>query len=146
MLLFYTAAKKGDMWWEKANKWKWVEHSNIQYNFSEGNNSTIKLNFDKCNYLSVILYSMGTVTFDNHAACTTESSSPFWPFTTVNTIIIFPCCNTIYTLHHACILFHSHKHRRKKKDLRQPGNNICISLNGVVRCCKSTALDLRHCC
>lgn len=54
------------------------------------------------------------------------------------------CCNAVYTLSRTHVV--SFSWVQQGKDLWQAGNDICISLNGVVRCRKSTALDLRDSC
>lgn len=93
-------------------------------------------------HMRYLLYSMKACWFFKIIMLWMQNEST-WPFAALNTTnqfssVVTPCTHFIMHTFHSILM----SSLEEKKDLCQAGNDICISLNGVVRCCKSTALDL----
>lgn len=73
------------------------------------------------------------------------SFSQIWPFPALNTINHFSSV-VVFCIHFTMHTFYAIFISSLEKNLHQAENDICISLNGVVTPCKSTALDLQDLC
>lgn len=97
-------------------------------------------------HMRYLLYSMKACWFFKIIMLWMQNEST-WPFAALNTTnqfssVVTPCTHFIMHTFHSILM----SSLEEEKDLCQAGNDICISLNGVVRCCKSTALDLQDLC